>query len=90
NHAKFKPNASSTFINNGQIITLSYGSGTLTVQLGYDTLRIQTITVRNQEFGLSRVEPTRPFYYAQFDGIMGMAYPALAAGGAPTPLQGML
>ncbi|OXB70216.1 UNVERIFIED_CONTAM: hypothetical protein H355_012689 [Colinus virginianus] len=90
NHAKFKPNASSTFINNGQTIALSYGSGTLTVQLGYDTLRIQTITVRNQEFGLSRDEPTQPFYYAQFDGIMGMAYPALAAGGTPTPLQGML
>ncbi|XP_052554345.1 pepsin B-like isoform X2 [Tympanuchus pallidicinctus] len=90
NHAKFKPSASSTFINNGQKVTLSYGSGTLTVVLGYDTLRIQTISVRNQEFGLSRDEPTQPFYYAQFDGIMGMAYPALAVGGTPTPLQGML
>lgn len=54
------------------------------------SLQIQTISVRNQEFGLSRDEPTQPFYYAQFDGIMGMAYPALAVGGAPTPLQGML
>lgn len=54
------------------------------------SLQIQTITVKNQEFGLSREEPTQPFYYAQFDGIMGMAYPALAAGGTPTPLQGML
>uniref|UniRef100_A0A8C9FQL4 Pepsin B n=1 Tax=Pavo cristatus TaxID=9049 RepID=A0A8C9FQL4_PAVCR len=90
NHAKFNPSASSTYINNGQRVTLSYGSGTLTVLLGYDTLRIRTITVRNQEFGLSRDEPTQPFYYAQFDGIMGMAYPALAAGGTPTPLQGML
>ncbi|XP_063212862.1 pepsin B-like [Chroicocephalus ridibundus] len=90
NHAKFKPSESSTFISNGRSYNISYGSGTLTVVLGYDTLRIQTITVRKQEFGLSKNEPTQPFYYADFDGILGMAYPSLAVGGTPTALQGML
>ncbi|NXE27322.1 PEPC protein, partial [Ardeotis kori] len=90
NHAKFQPNESSTFIYNGQSFTLSYGSGALTVVLGYDTLTIQSITVTNQEFGLSENEPTQPFYYADFDGILGMGYPSLAAGGTPTALQGML
>ncbi|NXC45187.1 PEPC protein, partial [Penelope pileata] len=90
NHARFNPSASSTYVNNGQTFTLSYGSGSLTVLLGYDTLRLQTITVTNQEFGLSQDEPTQPFYYAQFDGIMGMGYPSLAVGGTPTALQGML
>ncbi|KAM6310966.1 gastricsin [Podargus strigoides] len=90
NHAEFNPNDSSTFISNGQTYTLSYGSGALTVVLGYDTLTIQSITVTNQEFGLSESEPTEPFYYADFDGIMGMAYPSLAVGGTPTALQGML
>ncbi|NWH48432.1 PEPC protein, partial [Fregata magnificens] len=90
NHAKFKPSDSSTFTPNGQTYTISYGSGALTVMLGYDTLRIQNITVTNQEFGLSENEPTQPFYYAEFDGILGMGYPSLAVGGVPTALQGML
>ncbi|NXI97417.1 PEPC protein, partial [Psophia crepitans] len=90
NHAKFKPDKSSTFIYNGQTHNISYGSGTLTAVLGYDTLRIQSIAVTKQEFGLSKDEPTQPFYYADFDGILGMAYPSLASGGMPTVLQGML
>ncbi|KAM7082276.1 pepsin B-like [Ciconia maguari] len=90
NHAAFQPSDSSTFIYNGQSYTISYGSGALSVVLGYDTLRIQNITVTNQEFGLSTSEPTEPFYYAEFDGILGMAYPSLAVGGTPTALQGML
>ncbi|NXI70330.1 PEPC protein, partial [Anseranas semipalmata] len=90
NHAKFNPTASSTFFNNGQTYSLSYGSGSLTVVLGYDTLQIQSISVKNQEFGLSKDEPTQPFYYAKFDGILGMAYPSLAVGRMPTALQGML
>lgn len=51
---------------------------------------MQSITVTNQEFGLSKNEPSEPFYYADFDGILGMAYPSLAVGGTPTVLQGML
>ncbi|XP_010140330.1 PREDICTED: gastricsin-like [Buceros rhinoceros silvestris] len=90
NHAKFNPSDSSTFTSNGQTYTLSYGSGELTVIMGYDTLTVQSITVTNQEFGLSENEPTQPFYYADFDGILGMAYPSLAVGGTTTALQGML
>ncbi|XP_006130476.1 pepsin B-like isoform X1 [Pelodiscus sinensis] len=90
NHARFNPNESSTFTNNGQTYTLSYGSGSLTVLLGYDTVTVQNIAITNQEFGLSEDEPTSPFYYSHFDGILGMAYPAMAVGGSYTPMQEML
>ncbi|NXN08451.1 PEPC protein, partial [Indicator maculatus] len=90
NHAKFNPSSSSSFSSSGQSYTLSYGSGSLTVLVGYDTLRIQSITVTEQEFGLSQNEPSQPFYFADFDGILGMAYPSLAVGGMTTALQGML
>ncbi|NXG44214.1 PEPC protein, partial [Psilopogon haemacephalus] len=90
NHAKFNPSSSSTFSSTGQTCTLSYGSGSLTVLLGSDTLRIQSITVTQQEFGLSQNEPTQPFYFAEFDGILGMSYSSLGVGGVPTALQGML
>lgn len=53
-------------------------------------LQVQNIQVPHQEFGLSQNEPGSNFIYAQFDGIMGMAYPSLAMGGATTALQGML
>jgi gastricsin len=52
--------------------------------------QVQSIQVPNQEFGLSENEPGTNFVYAQFDGIMGLAYPGLSSGGATTALQGML
>ncbi|XP_028359066.1 pepsin B isoform X2 [Phyllostomus discolor] len=90
NHHRFNPSLSSTFRNNGQTYTLSYGSGSLSVVLGYDTVTVQGIVVNNQEFGLSENEPSSPFYYSDFDGILGMAYPSMAVGSAPTVMQGML
>ncbi|NXM61616.1 PEPC protein, partial [Illadopsis cleaveri] len=90
NHAKFKPGDSATFTPIGRSYTVSYGSGDVTIVLGSDTLKIQSITVTDQEFGLSQDEPTQPFYFADFDGILGMAYPALAVGGMTTALVGML
>ncbi|KAM6185113.1 gastricsin [Rhynchocyon petersi] len=89
-HPRFNPSASSTYSTNGQTFSLQYGSGSLTGFFGYDTMTVQGIQVPNQEFGLSETEPGTNFVYAQFDGIMGMAYPALAVGGATTALQGML
>uniref|UniRef100_A0A8C3R5X8 Peptidase A1 domain-containing protein n=1 Tax=Cyanoderma ruficeps TaxID=181631 RepID=A0A8C3R5X8_9PASS len=90
NHAKFKPGDSATFTPGGGSYTVSYGSGAVTFVMGCDTLKIQSITVTDQEFGLSQDEPTQPFYFADFDGILGMAYPSLAVGGMATALKGML
>uniref|UniRef100_A0A8D2B8Y7 Gastricsin n=1 Tax=Sciurus vulgaris TaxID=55149 RepID=A0A8D2B8Y7_SCIVU len=89
-HPRFNPSQSSTFSTNGQTFSLQYGSGSLTGFFGYDTLTVESIQVPNQEFGLSEKEPGTNFVYAQFDGIMGLAYPALSMGGATTALQGML
>ncbi|XP_014728308.1 PREDICTED: gastricsin isoform X2 [Sturnus vulgaris] len=90
NHAKFQPSDSATFTSSGQSHTVSYGSGSVTADLGSLPLQIQSVTVTQQEFGLSQEEPTQPFYFADFDGILGMAYPSLAVGGMATALEGML
>uniref|UniRef100_A0A667IPZ7 Peptidase A1 domain-containing protein n=1 Tax=Lynx canadensis TaxID=61383 RepID=A0A667IPZ7_LYNCA len=90
NHNTFNPSMSSTYQNNGQTYTLYYGSGSLTVLLGYDTVTVQNIVIHNQEFGLSEIEPSNPFYYANFDGILGMAYPNLAVGNSPTVMESMM
>ncbi|XP_070601443.1 pepsin B-like [Erythrolamprus reginae] len=76
NHHMFDPKQSSTYSsNNEQTYVLKYGSGNLSIMLGYDTVRIQNIVVQNQQFGLSVEEPTEPFYYSYFDGILGLMNP---------------
>uniref|UniRef100_A0A8C9K732 Gastricsin n=1 Tax=Panthera tigris altaica TaxID=74533 RepID=A0A8C9K732_PANTA len=89
-HSHFNSNASSTYSSNGQIFSVRYGSGGLRGIYGYDTLRVQSIQVPNQQFGLSELEPSPYFFHAKFDGIMGLAFPSLAEGRTTTSLQGML
>ncbi|XP_040838905.1 gastricsin [Ochotona curzoniae] len=89
-HSRFNPSKSSTYYTDGQTFSLEYGSGSLTGFFGYDTFTIQSIKVPNQEFGLSETEPGTNFLYADFDGILGLAYPALSVDDATTALQGML
>ncbi|XP_030170416.1 gastricsin [Lynx canadensis] len=89
-HSHFNSNASSTYSSNGQIFSVRYGSGGLRGIYGYDTLRVQSIQVPSQQFGLSELEPSPYFLHAKFDGIMGLAFPSLAEGRTTTPLQGML
>jgi len=90
NHPLFNPNESSTYSSNGQTFSIQYGSGSLTGVFGYDTVTIQGISITNQEFGLSETEPGSAFVYSKFDGILGLAYPSLSAGGATTVMQGMI
>ncbi|CAM9301146.1 unnamed protein product, partial [Rangifer tarandus platyrhynchus] len=82
-YCEFNHSKSSTFSVNGQTYTLSYGSGSLSMVLEYDTVTAQNIVTDNHEFGLSENEPSYPFYYSNFDGIMEMAYPSLVVGGNP-------
>ncbi|KAG9327908.1 hypothetical protein JZ751_018378, partial [Albula glossodonta] len=88
-HTRFNPQQSSTFSGSRQSIYLPYGAGSLYAVLGYDTVNVAGITVTNQEFGLSTQEPSQPFGSAVFDGILGLAYPPLASGGA-TPVMDMM
>ncbi|XP_004624210.1 gastricsin [Octodon degus] len=89
-HPRFNPSKSSTYTSADQTFSLQYGTGSLTGFFGYDTMTVQETQVPKQEFGLSENEPGSNFVYAEFDGIMGLAYPSLSVGGATTALQGLL
>ncbi|XP_068964401.1 gastricsin-like [Petaurus breviceps papuanus] len=89
-HPQFNPSDSSTFSSSDQTFSLEYGTGSLTGYFGYDTVTIQGISITNQEFGLSETEPGTSFVYANFDGILGLAYPSISSGGATTVMQGFL
>ncbi|MGH0133537.1 UNVERIFIED_CONTAM: hypothetical protein FKN15_035316 [Acipenser sinensis] len=46
--------------------------------------KVEGISVSNQQFGESMTEPGSTFVDANFDGILGLGYPAIAAGWGDT------
>ncbi|XP_070220145.1 chymosin isoform X2 [Bos mutus] len=79
NHQRFDPRKSSTFQNLGKPLSIHYGTGSMQGILGYDTVTVSNIVDIQQTVGLSTQEPGDVFTYAEFDGILGMAYPSLAS-----------
>ncbi|XP_056152570.1 pepsin A-like [Lampris incognitus] len=89
NHDKFNPTLSSTYKSDGQALSIRYGTGSMTGFLGYDTVTVGGAAVLNQIFGLSQSEA--PFMqYMTADGILGLAYPSLAASGATPVFDNMM
>ncbi|KAL2087748.1 hypothetical protein ACEWY4_016576 [Coilia grayii] len=89
NHDKFNPGQSSTFRNTGRSLQIQYGTGSMTGFLGYDTVVVGGISVPNQIFGLSQTEA--PFMaHMTADGILGLAFPRLAASGAEPVFNNMV
>ncbi|XP_047451648.1 gastricsin-like [Mugil cephalus] len=89
-HKKFNPQQSSTYSSNGQTFYLPYGAGSLNGVFGYDTVNVGGIVISNQEIGLSTNEPGQNFVVAQFDGILGLSYPAISAGGETPVFDNMM
>uniref|UniRef100_A0A803V916 cathepsin E n=1 Tax=Ficedula albicollis TaxID=59894 RepID=A0A803V916_FICAL len=76
-HTRFQPTQSSTYQVIGTPFSIQYGTGSLTGIIGSD----QGLTVSNQQFAESVSEPGKAFLDAEFDGILGLAYPSLAVDG---------
>uniref|UniRef100_A0A8C6V4N9 pepsin A n=1 Tax=Naja naja TaxID=35670 RepID=A0A8C6V4N9_NAJNA len=89
-HHKFNPQQSSTFHATSQTLSITYGTGSMTGFLGYDTVQVGSIQVTNQIFGLSQTEPGSFLYYSPFDGILGLAYPSLSSSGATPVFDNMM
>ncbi|XP_073523046.1 cathepsin E isoform X1 [Phyllobates terribilis] len=89
-HARFKPSQSSTYKTDGQPFFIQYGTGNLTGVLGVDQVTVQGITVQNQVFAESVSEPGSTFQDANFDGILGLAYPSLAVDGCTPVFDNMI
>lgn len=88
-HRKFAPSESGAFRSAGRVLSISYGTGSMAGFLGYDTVDVGGIEVSNQIFGLSQTEA--PFMaHMKADGILGLAYPQLAASGATPVFDNMM
>ncbi|XP_028654602.1 gastricsin-like [Erpetoichthys calabaricus] len=83
NHPLFNPSKSSTYYSRDRTFYQGYGTGSLTGVFGFDTLHIEGLTIPNQGVGLSITEPGNTFVHANFEGILGLAYPSMADGQIP-------
>ncbi|NXO09155.1 PEPA protein, partial [Oriolus oriolus] len=90
NHNRFNPAESSTFLSTNDTLFIAYGTGSMSGVLGYDTVNVAGINVRNQIFGLAETEPGDFFYYTPFDGILGLAFPSIASSGATPVFDNMM
>lgn len=84
-HYRFDASQSTTYEHNGTRVQLGYGSGPVAGEIGKDVLSIGNHSVRAQSFVQVENSETRAFAAAQFDGILGLAYPALSVIGV-TPV----
>ncbi|NWV36287.1 CATE protein, partial [Grantiella picta] len=89
-HAKFQPTQSSTYQSVGTPFSIHYGTGSLTGIIGSDQVTVQGLTVSNQQFAESISEPGKAFLDAEFDGILGLAYPSLAVDGVTPVFDNMM
>ncbi|XP_075428592.1 pepsin A-like [Ascaphus truei] len=84
NHRRFNPHLSSSFQSTNEVVSISYGTGSMTGALGYDTVKVGSMADTQQGFVMSESESIF-LSYSHFDGILGLGYPSLSVSGA-TPV----
>ncbi|GAA6105842.1 nothepsin [Tachysurus ichikawai] len=77
-HHRFKAVESSTYIHDGRIFGIHYGSGHLLGVMAKDKLTVGSMILPDQMFGESVYEPGMAFAMTKFDGVLGLSYPLLA------------
>uniref|UniRef100_A0A7M4E5I8 Embryonic pepsinogen-like n=1 Tax=Crocodylus porosus TaxID=8502 RepID=A0A7M4E5I8_CROPO len=90
NHQRFDPSKSSTYHSTGANISIQYGTGSMTGVVGSDTVLISSLMDTNQPLALSTSEPGDVFTYTVPDGILGLAYPNIAADGLTPVFDNMI
>uniref|UniRef100_A0A8C9NE31 cathepsin E n=1 Tax=Serinus canaria TaxID=9135 RepID=A0A8C9NE31_SERCA len=89
-HTRFQPTQSSTYQVVGTPFSIQYGTGSLTGIIGADQVAVEGLAVSNQQFAESISEPGKAFLDAEFDGILGLAYPSLAVDGVTPVFDNMM
>jgi len=91
-HAKYDSTKSSTYVKNGTVFNIEYGSGPVSGFESQDSMNMGGLVVPNQIFaevtdasGLGAA-----FMLGKFDGILGLAFPVLSVNKVPTAFQNLV
>lgn len=77
-HKKYAPEKSTTYKADGRNFSIQYGSGSVQGHLDNDMVTFGGINIPNCTFAETSVEPGVAFVEAKFDGVLGMAWQAIA------------
>merc|ERR1712137_572393 len=80
---KYDSSSSSTYVPNGERITIQYGTGSMKGTLLYDDVSVGGLQVSKQEFAQA-TSLAAFFTGSPFDGILGLAYQSISADNVPT------
>lgn len=86
-HHQYNHNKSSTYVANGSIFDIEYGSGPVSGYVSQDTVRVGHLAVDNQLFAeINNVTGFGELYTTgKFDGIYGLAFDSISENNIPTP-----
>ncbi|AGO11391.1 AaceriACR143Wp [[Ashbya] aceris (nom. inval.)] len=87
-HNSYRPGSSSTYKATDRSIALEYVKGDARARVAVDTLYFAGAKIENQGFGQAD-NVADVFYYAQFDGIIGIGYPSIGYGIKP-PINNLI
>jgi len=80
-HSKYDSSASTTSAESGVHFEIRYGTGSMEGFESIDDVAIAGVTSTQQTFAEATEEPGITFVAAQFDGILGMAFPTISVNG---------
>jgi cathepsin D len=86
-HNKYTSSKSSTYVANGTVLNITYGSGGIYGFLSKDNLQVAGLTVKSVTFGEVTKESGVSFDVSKFDGILGLAYQSISADGVEPPFE---
>jgi hypothetical protein len=86
-HKKYQASKSSSYVKDGRNFSIQYGSGSLTGVLDADNVGWGPLNIPNVTFAESEQEPGIAFVEAKFDGVLGMAWTAIAVDGVTPVFQ---
>lgn len=91
-HAKYDATKSSTYVKNGTIFDIEYGSGPVSGYESQDVLNFGGFKVQNQIFAevTDAAGLGAAYKLGKFDGILGLAFPVLSVNHVPTAFQNLV